>query len=47
MKADAFAEAVLCAHDHRPVRRRALRWPRLLARFNYRESRTRRKGGNP
>jgi hypothetical protein len=47
MKAAAFAEAALWAASHYPVRRRAHKWPRLLARFNYRESRTRRKGGKP
>ena len=42
-----FAEAALRARDHRAARRRPLKWPRLLARFNYRESRLRKKGARP
>ncbi len=39
-----FTEAAMRAALHRPERRRPFKWPRLLARFNYREPRTK-KGG--
>lgn len=39
------AETYLRAVNYRAESSRPLKWPRLLARFNYREPRRHRKGG--